>query len=37
MPQAAVEAGAVDHVLPLPEIADAIAALVTMAHQRMPT
>lgn len=28
MPQAALEAGAVDQVLPLPEIADAIAALV---------
>ena len=34
MPQAAVEAGAVDHVLPLPEIADAIAALVAMASER---
>jgi two-component system, chemotaxis family, protein-glutamate methylesterase/glutaminase len=34
MPQAAVEAGAVDHVLPLPEIAEAIAALVVMARER---
>jgi two-component system chemotaxis response regulator CheB len=34
MPQAAVEAGAVDRVLPLPEIADAICALVTMARRR---
>ena len=37
MPQAAVEAGAVDHVLPLPEIADAIAALVAMASERATT
>jgi two-component system chemotaxis response regulator CheB len=34
MPQAAVQAGAVDHVLPLPEIADAIAGLVALARQR---
>jgi two-component system chemotaxis response regulator CheB len=34
MPQAAVEAGAVDHVLPLPEIAGAVAALVTLARER---
>jgi two-component system chemotaxis response regulator CheB len=34
MPQAAVEAGAVDHVLPLPEIADAIAGLVALARER---
>jgi two-component system, chemotaxis family, protein-glutamate methylesterase/glutaminase len=34
MPQAAIEAGAVDHVLALPHIADAIAGLVAMARER---
>ena len=34
MPQAAVQAGVVDHELPLPEIAAAIAGLVALASER---